>query len=78
MATTVKLPDEFIQEARKYAEIFSRSLPKQIEHWSKIGRIAEDNPDLPYEFIKQILMGLDDISSEDITEFKFNDKNSTN
>ncbi|PQQ34980.1 hypothetical protein CE143_10055 [Photorhabdus luminescens] len=31
-------------------------LSKQIEHWTKIGRIAEDNPDLPYSFILDSLL----------------------
>ena len=32
------------------------SPPKQIEHWAKIGKIMEDNPDLPYEFVKQAII----------------------
>ena len=60
MATTIKLPDQLIADARRYGKIYSRSAPKQIEFWSKIGRIAEDNPDLPYEFIKDILIAQDE------------------
>jgi len=30
----------------------NHSIAKQIEHWARIGRIAEENPDLTYEFIK--------------------------
>jgi hypothetical protein len=56
MATTIKLSDELIAEARRYSGVFSRSVPKQIEYWSLIGKIAEENPDLPYSFIKDILL----------------------
>jgi len=56
MASTVKLPEELIAEARTYGKVYSRSTPKQIEYWFKIGKIAEENPDLPYNFIKQILL----------------------
>ena len=35
----------------------------QIEYWAKVGRIAEDNPDLPYAFIKETLIGLDEIEA---------------
>ena len=49
MATTIKLPDELIADARRYGKVYSRSAPKQIEFWVKIGKIAEDNPDMPYE-----------------------------
>ena len=38
------------------AKALHRTLPKQIEHWAKIGEMVEDNPDLPYEFIKQAII----------------------
>lgn len=53
MATSVRLDDKFVSDAKVYADVSKRSVPKQIEHWAEIGRIAEDNPDLPYEFIKE-------------------------
>ena len=56
MATTVKLSDSLVNEARRFGDIYSRSVPKQIEYWSKIGKIAEENADLPYSFIKDILL----------------------
>lgn len=58
--TTVKLSDELVREAKRYAAVYSRSVPKQIEYWSRIGKIAEDNPDLPYDFIKDILISLEE------------------
>jgi hypothetical protein len=45
-----------IMKAHKYAAVFSRSVFNQIEHWARIGRIEEENPDLPYNFIKDILI----------------------
>lgn len=71
MATTIKLSDELIAQARRYGKIYSRSAPKQIEYWSKIGRVAEENPDLPYEFIKDILVGKDEVKNGDITPYEF-------
>ena len=56
MASTVKLPDDFVAEARRYGSVYSRSGPKQIEYWARIGRIAEENPDLPFSFIQEILL----------------------
>tara|TARA_Y100000031_G_scaffold145703_1_gene178596 strand:+ start:1641 stop:1853 length:213 start_codon:yes stop_codon:yes gene_type:complete len=60
--TTINLSDELINEAKKYANVYSRSTPKQIEYWAKIGKIAEENPDLPYEFIKGVLLSMDEPS----------------
>lgn len=34
----------------------NRSLAGQIEHWAKIGKLVEENPDLSYELIKNILI----------------------
>ncbi|MAF97796.1 MAG: hypothetical protein CMH26_04095 [Micavibrio sp.] len=62
MMTTINLSDELINEAKKYANVYSRSTPKQIEYWAKIGKIAEENPDLPYEFIKGVLLSMDEPS----------------
>nr|VFJ93926.1 MAG: ParD-like antitoxin of type II toxin-antitoxin system [Candidatus Kentron sp. LFY] len=56
MTTTVELPDELIAEAYRYGTVYHRSAPKQIEYWSRIGKIAEENPDLPYSFIRDILL----------------------
>jgi len=35
----------------------------QIEYWAKVGRIAEDNPELPYAFIKETLIGAEEIEA---------------
>jgi hypothetical protein len=33
-----------------------RSIPHQIEFWAKVGKCALENPDLPTEFIKELLI----------------------
>ena len=56
MPVSVKLSDELISDARRYGGVYRRSIPKQIEYWSAIGKVAEENPDLPYSFLKDILL----------------------
>lgn len=56
MSINVKLPEGLVEQARRYAHIQHRSVPKQIEYWSKIGKIAEENPDLPFAMIREILV----------------------
>lgn len=68
---TISLSDELIAVAKKYAALQSRSTPKQIEHWAKIGRIAEENPDLTYEFIEAVLEGIEEVRSGQTTPFVF-------
>ena len=33
-----------------------RSIPNQIEFWARIGKTALENPDLPIEFIRDLLI----------------------
>ena len=70
MSHTIKLSDEIFNEACKYAKVENRSIPKQIEYWSRIGKIAEENPELNYSMIKQILLSLQDLTTGNISEYK--------
>jgi hypothetical protein len=69
MSIAVNLDNELVNIARSYSHVESRSIPKQIEHWAKIGRIAEENPDLSYDTIKNILLGLEDIKMGNVQKY---------
>lgn len=56
MSINVKLSEDLVTEAKRHATVNHRSTPKQIEHWSQIGKIAEENPELSYEMIRDILL----------------------
>lgn len=71
MSATIKLSSDLINEARRYGEVYSRSVPKQIEYWSRIGKIAEENPNLPYDFIKDILLALQDVKDMQTSPYNF-------
>ena len=45
-----------MENAKRYSNIEHRSVPKQIEYWSQIGKIAAENPDLPFSVIREILI----------------------
>jgi hypothetical protein len=49
MPTAVKISDELIAQARIKSKIFKRSIAGQIEYWAQIGKIVEENPDLPLQ-----------------------------
>lgn len=65
MSTNVKLSDDLVADARQHGGIEHRSVPKQIEHWSRMGKIAEENPDLPFSMIKDVLRARSEEASED-------------
>ena len=71
MATAVRISEKLVYEAKKYGRIDHRSLAGQIEHWARMGKCAEENPDLPYSLIKEILIGLDEMDQGEKTEYKF-------
>ena len=71
MPQSVKLSDELIKQARQYGNVYHRSTPKQIEYWSTIGKISEENPDLPYNFIKDILIAQHEVLSGDVMPYEF-------
>jgi hypothetical protein len=68
MSVNVKLPETLVDQARRYATIQHRSVPKQIEYWSQIGKIAEENPDLPFYVIRDILIA---DQEEPVGEYQF-------
>ena len=56
MAIALKLSDSLVEDAKVIGAAEHRSVPKQIEYWSQIGKIAEENPDLPFFMIRDILI----------------------
>lgn len=69
MSVNVKLSEGLVDQARRHAQIQHRSVPKQIEYWSKIGKIAEENPDMPFAMIRDILIA---DQEEVVGEYEFN------
>lgn len=68
MAVNVKLSEELVLEAKRHGVLEHRSLPKQIEYWSQMGKIAEQNPDLPFSMLKDILIARTEM---DLEEYRF-------
>jgi hypothetical protein len=71
--TTVKLSKDIVDEAKIISKALNRSLAGQIEHWAKIGRLAEENPDLTYEFIKNILIAQQEALADKLEAYEFDE-----
>lgn len=74
MTVAIRLSSSLVNEAKRYATVNLRSVPKQIEYWSLIGRAADENPDLPLSFIKETLIGLEEVKMGKTTLFEFRSK----
>lgn len=68
MSINVKLSEALVDSAKRYGAIEHRSVPKQIEYWSQIGKIAAENPDLPFSVIRDILIA---DQEEPVGEYQF-------
>lgn len=71
MAQSVRLSDNLVKQAQTVGEVMSRSGAGQIEHWAKIGKMAEENPDLSYEFIRDILLAKAEIDNGLVENYDF-------
>lgn len=68
---SIRLDQALVEKASIMAKAFSRTTPKQIEHWAKIGKMMEDNPDLPYEFVKQAIIAQAEKDAGKLEEYTF-------
>jgi hypothetical protein len=71
MSSVVKLSDQLINDARPYATAMHRSIPKQIEHWARLGKAAEENPDMPISMIQDVFISLEEAKAGQFNEYKF-------
>lgn len=75
---SVKLSGILIRDAEVRAKQFNRSKAGQIEFWARIGKIAEENPDISFDVIRQILISKEEIINQETEPFSFSSKGSNN
>ncbi len=71
MTNAVRVSEGLVREAKIFSKIDNRSVTGQIEHWARIGKCAEENPDLTYSLIKEILIGLVEFEEGESSEYRF-------
>ncbi|WVH09097.1 MAG: hypothetical protein EoVTN8_419 [Fluviibacter phosphoraccumulans EoVTN8] len=71
MAIAMKISDELVNDAKSYAAAEHRSVPKQIEYWTRIGKTVTENPDLLVAMVREILLARQERLLEQATEYKF-------
>ena len=68
MSKTIKLSDQLVIDATAYGKANLRTPSCQIEYWVRIGKIAEENSDLPLGFVKDILTAMEENAVGDIAD----------
>ncbi len=71
MTTAVRVSDKLVREARLVSAVDNRSVTGQIEYWAKIGKCSEENPDLTYALIKEIMIGVEELERGESSEYEF-------
>lgn len=66
MGIPIRVDEDLYNEAKMTASAEYRSISGQIGFWARVGKTALDNPDLPIEFIRDILISkaMDKLSAE--------------
>lgn len=60
---TIKIPASLLEEARREAGVFNRSVGGQIEHWVRLGRAIERAPGFDYRHVTDALAGPADVDA---------------
>jgi hypothetical protein len=71
MPIAIKLSDLLIEDAKTYAQAMHRSVPKQIEYWARLGKVAEENPDLPINMLLDMLVSIEEVKAGNLNEYQF-------
>ena len=56
MGMPVRIDDQLYEQAKAHAYAERRSISGQVEFWAMVGKAALDNPDLPIDFVRDLLV----------------------
>jgi len=73
MSVAVRISDPLANKARSRSRAMHRSLAGQIEYWAEMGEILEDNPELSFSFVQEIMVGREQVKVGDLTPYQFDE-----
>ncbi len=56
MGMLVRIDDHLYEQAKVHAQAERRTIAGQVEFWAMIGKNVLDNPDLPIDFVRDLLV----------------------
>lgn len=71
MSQAVKISNELVTDAKISSAACNRSLAKQVEYWARIGKIAEENPEMNFTLIADLLLSLQQKKMGMVDAYKF-------
>jgi DNA polymerase III psi subunit len=71
MPTAINLSEQLIEEAKLVAQAMHRSVAQQIEYWARLGKVAEENPDLPIPMLQDMLVSMEEAKAGNLSAYQF-------
>jgi hypothetical protein len=71
MPTAINLSALLIEEAKPFAQAMHRSVAEQIEYWARLGKVAEENPDLPIRMLQDMLVSMEEVKAGNLSTYQF-------
>ena len=71
MPTAIQLSELLIEQAEPYAQAMNRSVAEQIEYWARLGKVAEENPDLPIPMLQDMLVSMEEVKGSNLSTYQF-------
>jgi hypothetical protein len=71
MPASIKLSAGLIKDAKLHAEAMHRSVAKQIEYWARLGKVDEENPDLPIPMLQDMLVSMEEVKAGNLSTYQF-------
>lgn len=56
MSMPVRIDDRLYELAKAHAQAERRTIAGQVEFWAMVGKAALENPDLPIDFVRDLLV----------------------
>ena len=71
MPTTINVSEQLVEDAKPFAQATHRSVSEQIEYWARLGKVAEENPDLPIHMMQDILASIEEVKAGNTNVYQF-------
>jgi DNA polymerase III psi subunit len=71
MPTTINVSEQLVEDAKPFAQAMHRSVSEQIEYWARLGKVAEENPDLPIHMMQDILASIEEVKASNMNVYQF-------
>lgn len=71
MDIAITIPEELARVVQQQAVVSQRTLSQQIIYWANLGKMAEDNPELPFAFLQEVLLARAEAQAGEVEPYEF-------